>query len=230
MSALSAVSPVTRRAIGILGGTFDPVHFGHLRLAQEVAQALDLQEVRFIPSGTPPHRAAPSTAAADRVAMVKLAIAGNALFTLDERETRRDGRSYTFDTLSEVRAEIGAALPLVLIMGADAFVAFDQWHRWREIFELTHIAVAHRPGAALSAIQNAALARELTQRRAAGVAALQRHHACGSIFEVPITALDISATAIRAAIGGGRSVRYLMPQAVIEHINRKYLFLKENLI
>ena len=189
---------------------------------------LDLQEVRFIPSGTPPHRAAPSTAAADRVAMVKLAIAGNALFTLDERETRRDGRSYTFDTLSEVRAEVGAAPPLVLIMGADAFVAFDQWHRWREIFDLTHIAVAHRPGAALSAIQDATLAREWTQRRAAGAAALQR--AAGSIFEVPITALDISATAIRAAIGGGRSVRYLMPQAVIEYTNRKYLFLKENLI
>jgi nicotinate-nucleotide adenylyltransferase len=225
---LSAVSPVTRRAIGILGGTFDPIHFGHLRLAQEVAQALDLQEVRFIPSGTPPHRAAPSTAAADRVAMVKLAIAGNALFTLDERETRRDGRSYTFDTLSEVRAEIGATCPLILIMGADAFLAFDQWHRWREIFDLAHIAVAHRPGAALGAIENTTLAREWAQRRSAAVALPSC--AAGSIIEVPITALDISATAIRAAIRAGRSVRYLTPQTVIEHINGKYLFLKENLI
>ena len=118
-------------ALGILGGTFDPIHFGHLRLAQEVADALSLSEVRFIPGGTPPHRAAPHSSAQHRVAMVRLAIEDNPLFVLDERETRRDGPSYTFDTLAALRAELGAAQPLVLIMGADAFTAFNRWHRWQ---------------------------------------------------------------------------------------------------
>ncbi|HTD89049.1 MAG TPA: nicotinate-nucleotide adenylyltransferase [Burkholderiales bacterium] len=217
---------MTNGVIGILGGTFDPVHFGHLRLAQEVAEALDLQQVRFMPGGTPPHREMPKTPAADRVAMVSLAIKNNALFALDERETRRTGPSYSFDTLYEVRAEIGPARPLVLIMGADAFLAFNLWHRWRDIFSLAHIAVAHRPGAALAAIKDESLASEFAQRRADETQALRRTPA-GSIVVVPITALDISATAIRTAVRAGRSTRYLLPNTVIAYIESKHLFLKE---
>lgn len=220
------MSAATIKAIGILGGTFDPVHCGHLRLAQEVAETLALGEVRFIPGGTPPHRDRPQTPAADRVAMVKLAIADNPLFVLDERETQRAGLSYTFDTLSGLRAEAGATQPLVLIMGADAFLAFDKWHRWREIFSLAHIAVAHRPGTDLSAITDVELARAFAQRRVVDVQALHRA-AAGAIAVVPITALDISATAIRAAIHDGRSARYLMPPDVLAYIDSKYLFLKE---
>ena len=215
------------KAIGVLGGTFDPVHCGHLRLAQEVAEALALREVRFIPGGTPPHRARPQTPAADRVAMVKLAIADNPLFVLDERETRRAGLSYTFDTLTALRAEVGAAQPLVLIMGADAFLAFEQWHRWREIFSLAHIAVAHRPGTDMACITDAALAQEFAQRRVADGQALQ-HAAAGAVAVVPIAALQISATAIRAAIRSGRSARYLVPPEVLRYINHNHLFLKEN--
>jgi nicotinate-nucleotide adenylyltransferase len=214
-------------AIGILGGTFDPVHCGHLRLAQEVAEALHLQAVRFIPGGTPPHRARPQTPAADRAAMVGLAIADNPLFVLDERETRREGLSYTVDTLTSVRAEVGAAQPLVLMMGADAFVAFDTWHRWRDILTLAHVAVAHRPGTDLATLGNAALEHEFTQRRVTSAAALQRA-AAGAIVVVPITALDISSTAIRAAIRSGRSVRYLVHPRVIQYIEDKQLFLKDN--
>jgi nicotinate-nucleotide adenylyltransferase len=217
----------TAGAIGILGGTFDPVHFGHLRLAQEVADALQLAEVKFIPGGTPPHRATPQTGAADRVAMVKLATAGNACFSVDERETRRSGLSYSFDTLTELRAELGTARPLVLIMGADAFLGFNRWHRWREIFALSHIAVAHRPGAALADIKDADLAREFAQRRVNDAGRMPQAPA-GSIFVVPITALDISATAIRAAIFAQRSVRYLVPDAVLAHIEHNYMFLKDN--
>ena len=215
-----------RRAIGILGGTFDPIHVGHLRLAQEVADALALRDVRFMPGGTPPHRVTPQTRAADRVAMVKLAINDNPLFTLDDRETRRSGPSYSFDTLSELRAELGPLCPLVLIMGADAFLNFNGWHRWREIFGLTHIAVAHRPGAALADIKDADLAHALAQRRVTDTQALQ-HAPAGSIVIVPITALDISATAIRAMIRAGRSVRYLVPAAAIVQIEHNYWFLKE---
>ncbi len=227
MSASSS-SRITPGALGILGGTFDPIHFGHLRLAQEVADALSLSEVRFIPAGTPPHRATPQTSAAHRVAMVKEAIADNPLFVLDERETRREGLSYSVDTLAALRAEQGAARPLVLIMGADAFLAFHRWHRWPDIFSLAHIAVAHRPGAALTQINDAALAQEFARRRTDNVEALWQAPA-GRIAEVPITALDISATAIRAALLSRRSARYLTPPAVLAYIDCNYLFYKGKL-
>lgn len=219
--------PDIPRALGILGGTFDPVHFGHLRLAQEVADALALAEVRFIPGGTPPHRAAPQTSAAHRLAMVRLATAGNALFRVDDRETLRDGLSYSFDTLTALRNELDGDQPLVLIMGADAFLAFHRWHRWQEIFLLAHIAVVHRPGAALTQIGEAALAREFMQRRTDSVEAITKTPA-GCIAEVPITALDISATAIRAAIQSRHSARYLSPDAVLQYIHDNQLFLKGN--
>jgi nicotinate-nucleotide adenylyltransferase len=212
-------------AIGILGGTFDPIHFGHLRLAQEVAEALSLTQIRFIPGGTPPHRALPQTPAADRVAMVKLAIDGNPLFVVDERETRRSGKSYTFDTLTELRMELGANCPLVLLMGADAFLGFETWHRWQEIFGLAHIAVAHRPGSVLGEMPPA-LAREFAHRHTHDTQAVSRV-AAGTIIEVPITALDISATAVRAMVREQRSARYLLPPAVIQYINYNQLFLKD---
>ena len=212
-------------AIGILGGTFDPIHCGHLRLAQDVAEALALTQVRFIPGGTPPHRAMPQTPVADRVAMVRLAIDGNPLFVLDERETRRAGKSYTFDTLNELRAELGATRPLVLLMGTDAFLGFESWHRWQEIFALAHIAVAHRPGSVLGEMP-AVLAREFTQRRTDDAQAVHRA-AAGTIIEVPITALDISATALRAMVRARRSARYLLPSAVLQHVNDNCLFLKD---
>ena len=222
------MNELSHGAIGILGGTFDPIHLGHLRLAQEVADTLTLSEVRFIPGGTPPHRAAPQTAVAHRVAMVKLAIAGNPLFVLDERETRRHGKSYTFDTLSELRAGLGAACPLVLMIGADAFLGFESWHRWQEIFTLAHIAVAHRPGSTLAlAAMPLALAREFAQRRSADPHAV--HHApSGVIVEAPITALDISATQVRELVRARHSARYLLPPDVLMYIHDNHLFLKEN--
>lgn len=224
---MNALSALTHGPVGILGGTFDPVHLGHLRLAQEVGAALTLSVVRFIPGGTPPHRATPQTPVADRVAMVKLAIDGNPLFVLDEREARRNGNSYTFDTLNELRAELGAACPLVLIMGADAFLGFTSWHRWQEIFALAHIAVAHRPGSALGAIP-ATLAREFAQRRGSDQHAVHRA-AAGAIVEVPITALDISATRVREQVRSRQSARYLLPPSVLDYINDKQLFLKDEL-
>jgi nicotinate-nucleotide adenylyltransferase len=214
-------------AIGILGGTFDPIHSGHLRLAQEVAETLALSAVRFIPSGTPPHRTAPQTTVADRVAMIRLAIADNPLFLLDERETQRGGRSYTVDTLCELRAEWGATRPLVLLMGADAFLGFESWHRWRDIFNMAHIAVAHRPGSRLGGMP-AALAAEFTRRRSDDAQVVQRA-AAGAIIEVPITALDIAATAIRTMVRARRSARYLVPTAVLRYIEDNQLFLKDNI-
>src|SRR3989338_9399344 len=130
--------------VGILGGTFDPIHYGHLRLAREIAGKLQLGEVRFVPSGIPPHRTAPDASVADRLAMVRLAVAGNPLFTVDDRETGKTGPGYTVDTLTALRAETGPGQSLVLLLGADAFLDLATWSRWHQLFDLAHVAVAYR--------------------------------------------------------------------------------------
>lgn len=212
--------------VGVLGGTFDPVHFGHLRLAEELAGALRLAEVRFVPSGTPPHRSAPVAAARHRLAMTRLATAGNERFKVDDCEVRRPGPGYTFDTLSGLRAECGAARPLVLLLGADAFLEFATWHRWHEIFGLAHVAVAHRPGFPVERWVERMpqpLGREYSARRAQQPLSVHLSPA-GSIAVVPFTALDISATAIRDMLRAGSSPRYLLPTAVLEYIQQHHLY------
>jgi nicotinate-nucleotide adenylyltransferase len=212
--------------IGVLGGTFDPIHYGHLRLAEEVGETLRLEEVRFIPSGTPPHRSAPAVTADHRLAMTRLAAGGNARFRVDEREVRRAGPGYTFDTLKELRAEVGDARPLVLLLGADAFLEFATWHRWREIFALAHVAVAHRPGSPVeqwAARMPQPLAHEYAARRMQQPLAIHLS-ASGGIVVVPFTALDISATAIRDMLRAGASPRYLLPGAVLDYIRSHNLY------
>src|SRR5204863_186003 len=131
--------------IGIFGGTFDPIHYGHLRTAFELWQTLKLAEVRFMPSGNPPHRVRTLADAALRVQMVRVAVADQPAFIVDDREVRRAGASYTFDTLTELRRE-NPERSLCLLLGMDAFLGLPSWHRWRELFELAHVVVAHRPG------------------------------------------------------------------------------------
>lgn len=212
--------------IGILGGTFDPVHFGHLRLAEELAGTLKLDEVRFVPSGTPPHRAAPAVDAQHRLEMVRLAIAGNARFAVDDREVRRAGPGYSFDTLSELRAEAGAMRPLALLVGADAFLEFATWHRWHELFDLAHVVVAHRPGYPVERWTERMpqpLAREYAARLMQQPLATHLSPA-GGVVVVPFTALDISATAVRAMVRDGRSPRYLLPETVFQYIQIHRLY------
>jgi nicotinate-nucleotide adenylyltransferase len=212
--------------IGILGGTFDPIHYGHLRLAQEIGQGLKLDEVRFVPSGTPPHRAAPLTSAFERLAMVRLAVRDNALFNVDEREIRRSGPGYTVDTLAELRREIGPAQALCLLVGADAFLDFATWSRWHELFALAHIVVAHRPGFPVEAWQARMpqpLAREYASRTLQQPLAVHLAPA-GGIVVVAITALDISATMIRDCIRAGTSPRYLLPDSVLDYIQTRKLY------
>ena len=212
--------------IGILGGTFDPIHYGHLRLAQEIGQGLKLDEVRFVPSRTPPHRAAPLTSALERLAMVRLAVRDNALFNVDEREIRRSGPGYTVDTLAELRREIGPARALCLLVGADAFLDFATWSRWHELFALAHIVVAHRPGFPVEAWQARMpqpLAREYASRTLQQPLAVHLAPA-GGIVVVAITALDISATMIRDCIRAGTSPRYLLPDSVLDYIQTRKLY------
>lgn len=205
--------------IGVLGGTFDPIHFGHLRPALEVHESLGLQALLFIPSHVPPHRDAPVAAARHRLAMVEHAIAGVPGFRIDSRELDRSGPSYTVDTLRALRAEIGAERPLLLIMGLDAFAGLDTWHRWREIPALAHVVVARRPG---STMPEDAAYLELagaTESRSA-----LEDRACGLVFFQSVTQLDISATDIRERLSGGRSPRYLLPDSVWHYITEHHLY------
>jgi len=214
--------PVT--PIGILGGTFDPIHLAHLRLAEELADALALPQIRFIPASIPPHRATPRVTAAHRLHMTRLACAGNARFAVDERECQRSGPSYTVDTLLELRTELGEQVALCLLMGVDAFLGLTTWSRWERLFELAHLVVAHRPGfgAELSAMPEA-LARHFEARRASAASQLRQSPA-GLVWLQPVTPLDISATAIRAAIREQRSPRYLIPDSVLDYIHRSSLY------
>lgn len=212
-------------AVGILGGTFDPIHFGHLRMAEELADSLNLAEVRFLPSARPPHRDAPGVAAGHRAAMVGLGIAGNPRFQLDLRECERSGPSYMVDTLSSLRGELGDRRPLVLLLGADAFLGLPTWHRWQSLFELAHLAVARRPGFMLgpASPDMPATLREVWQQR---IASALPDAAAGSILLREITALDISASHIREALRHGHSVRYLLPDAVHDYLQQHHLYEK----
>ncbi len=212
------------KLIGILGGTFNPIHFGHLRMAQELADALDFSELRFIPSANPPHKPAPEVSAGNRAAMVELAICNNALFKLDTRELAREGASYTIDTLISLREELGESVALCLILGSDAFVKLNTWHRWHELLDYCHIILVQRPNAAPDKPK---LPDELTallhDHYTENVADLSKKSA-GYIHMQKITALDISATKIREACKKGGSSRYLLPDNVIEYIRDHHLY------
>ena len=155
------------RPIGLLGGTFNPVHFGHLRIAEELGDALDLDEVRLMPANMPPLRTVPVVSGAERLHMVRLAIADNSRLVADEREVAKTSLCYTVDTLAELRAEFGPERPICLMLGADAFARLHRWHRWRDLFALAHFAVAERGGHAsiATAPLDHELAAELRARR-----------------------------------------------------------------
>jgi nicotinate-nucleotide adenylyltransferase len=209
--------------LGLLGGTFDPLHNGHLRLAEEAKERLGLARVRLIPAGRPPHREAPGASAADRLAMCRLAAAGNPGLEVDPSEVESAAPSYTHTTLSRLRGELGETRPLVLLLGVDAFNGLASWHRWRDLFELSHIAVASRPGHPLDPARLAPeLAREWFARQSTP-AALAAAPA-GGLLAFTITALDISATAVRTLVATGQSPRYLLPDPLVDYIAQHHLY------
>jgi nicotinate-nucleotide adenylyltransferase len=212
--------------VALLGGTFDPVHYGHLRLADELQRALDLPDLRLVPSGDPPHRGAPHAGAADRVAMLELARGEFPRLSVDVRETARAGKSYTVRTLESLRAE-NAVRPLAWIVGADALLGLPTWHRWRELFSLAHLIVVGRPGVVLDAALPAALVPEWRARLADDSAVLRTRPA-GAIYRHDVTPQPISATAIRAELARGpagvAAVRGLLPRDVLTYIARNGLY------
>lgn len=215
---------VPEAPLGIFGGTFDPIHFGHLRLAEEATEVLALAGVRFVPAGRPPHREGPGVSAADRLAMVRLATSGNARFTVDAGEVESDAPSYTVPTLERLRRELGAERPIVLLLGADAFSALPTWHRWQDLLELAHIVVAHRAGRAPEAAELPAELVQACVARHADSPVLLREAPAGRVLALPMTPLAISATDIRARLAAGRSARYLLPPEVLDYIRSRRLY------
>lgn len=200
--------------IGILGGTFDPIHNGHLRTALDVQEALALDEIRLIPVSQPPHRQTPALSPQKRLALVVAAVADNPLFRVDDRELKRPGNSYTVDTLHAIRREIGDQ-PICLLMGSDAFRGFPTWHKPDEILQLAHLVVMQRPNE-----ENPSIHRERVTTDPASL----RESPGGRIFFQQVTQLAISATDIRERLQQGRSPHWLLPDAVLEIIEQNNLY------
>ncbi|HEX9625448.1 MAG TPA: nicotinate-nucleotide adenylyltransferase [Acidiferrobacterales bacterium] len=203
--------------IGLLGGTFDPIHYGHLRPAQETMAALGLRELRLIPAGIPPHRAPPVAGGTDRLAMARLAAREFPGFVVDDREVRRGGPSYTVLTLESLRAELGDR-PLCLLLGLDAFRGIETWHAWRRLPELAHLIVMQRPGYALDGLPE--WARE---RRVSDPVTLAGRPAGGLVIQ-PVSPQDISGSGIRARLKRGEPVDGMLPKAVIDYIYGKGIY------
>jgi len=215
-----------KSSIGVLGGTFDPIHFAHLRLAEEVAEAFMLNTVRLIPSANPPHRITPSAPAEDRLKMVELALdRANKKLVPDGRELNRIGKSYMVDTLKQLRTEHSNA-SISLILGTDAFIELMTWHEWQQLFSLANIIVASRPNLPLSKLEN-----NLEQRLASEYEIRKRHdrdllHSSenGLIFTYEFTSLEVSGTSLRKRIQRKQSLKYLLPDNVINYIQNHDLY------
>jgi len=207
--------------IGIFGGTFDPIHFGHLRVALDVMEQLQLEQVRFIPLNQAVHREQPDNSGTQRLELLQAAIADQPGFIADDREIRRDTPSYTVDTLQSLRQELGRQIPLCLLLGADAYAAFLQWHKPMEIMKLAHLVVMQRPGHMLP---DDAKLQAFTRRRLVEQPQQLAELAAGKIMLLPVTQLEISASDIRRRIRQGTSARYLLPEAAHNILKSKNLY------
>lgn len=205
------------RPVGFIGGTFDPPHYAHLRLAEEAREALGLDAVRWIPSGRPGHRGAPDTSAAHRLEMVRLAIGGNPHFTLDDAEIHSAAATFTIDTLTRLRGALGDAVPLVMLIGMDSLLTLPHWRESERLFPLTHFAVGARPGYDVAGLP-VALASRIRGPEALAEAP------GGAIVRFDTTPLDISASSIRERIAAGRTARYLLPPEVLHYIGLHGLY------
>ncbi len=208
------------QAIGIFGGTFDPVHYGHLRAALEAMEILQLQDFRLLPAGTPPHRAGTFASADHRLAMLKLALSHYPEPKVDDREVRRTGSSFMVDTLAEIRQEEGDA-PILMMIGQDAANVLDQWHEWQKLFDLAHLVIMRRPES--KHIYSGALFEQVQPRIVDDPDQLKNSPA-GLILSLEVTQLSISSTEIRRQIRAGLSPRFLLPDTVIDYIIEHRLY------
>ncbi|MDF2413455.1 MAG: nicotinate-nucleotide adenylyltransferase [Aeromonas popoffii] len=209
-----------RAPIGLLGGTFDPIHIGHLRPAIEARDAIGLAEIRLIPNHIPPHRANPFCSSEQRLAMVKLAAAENAGFVVDERELKRDKPSWTIDTLIELRHELPDT-PLCFLMGMDSLLGLPGWHRWQELLDHAHLVVSVRPG--WQPDYPGEVAELLARHHTTDATALHQRLA-GHIWLADNQPIELSATRLRALLAAGEDPRYLLPPSVADYIRQQGLY------
>jgi nicotinate-nucleotide adenylyltransferase len=208
------------RLIGLLGGTFDPVHYGHLQPARLAKQQLGFDELRLLPCHQPVHRHPPVASPQQRVAMLKLALQEFAELSLDTRELDRDGLSYSFDTLSALRAELPHAT-FCWMLGFDAFQEFHQWYRWRQVLNLTHLLVVRRPG--YKTDLSAELA-DLLSRRQVNDSQVLRQSPAGAIVILELNAPDISASGLRVRLANSESIDGLVPGPVRDWLNKNPVY------
>jgi len=212
--------------IGVFGGTFNPIHFGHLRPALEITEALQLRQMRLIPSALPPHREEPEVDAQLRLRMVQAAAANESRFVVDDRELRREGPSYTVDTLTSLRQELGSEA-MGLVVGMDAFLDLHTWHQWERLIELAHLVVMQRPGVYSQEQYRQKMPSEVRalvdQYAVTDMQQLQKTPS-GKLWFQAVTQLDISATKVRAVIKSDRSARYLTPDEVLQIIENHQLY------
>lgn len=206
----------------LFGGTFDPIHYGHLQPAEALARLAGLQKITLMPNNVPPHRPQPEASPAQRIKMVELAIAANPLFDIDLREMQRDTPSYTFETLEALRAERGKQQPLAFIIGQDSLLTLHKWHRWQELLTLCHLLVCKRPGYD-SKLETPELQRWLEQHQADTAEILHRE-AAGRVFMADTPLVSISATEIRERHHRGESCEDLLPAAVLAYIDDQGLY------
>lgn len=238
-------TPDKEGAIGVFGGTFDPLHIAHLRLAIEAREALSLTRVIFVPAGQPPLREVPRASSQHRLTMAALALAATLGFELDDTEVVTRSPSYTVATLERLRAQYGAVRPLVLLMGADAFAQLPAWHRWQALFHLAHIGIATRPGQPVLLPATSDIGEATIRQQILGAGdAVGKVDAClvaeladrlgrpadialapaGRIVPFAITPLAISATLIRQRLAQGLSVRHLVPDTVLDYIETHSIY------
>ena len=211
--------------IGLFGGTFNPIHFGHLRPAIDVADSLSLCELIFIPCGVPPHRNIPDVTAEIRFELIQTAIQNEPELKVDDREIRQKGISYTVDTLRAYRQERGKEA-ICLIIGKDAFLELHTWHNWQELLQLAHLVVLHRPGFDIhnDAVLISPALFSLIQARVTDSVHILQENSSGYINFQAVTQLNISSTRIRELVKQGKNISFLLPESVKQKISNLNLY------
>lgn len=208
-------------SVALFGGTFNPVHFGHLRIATELAEQLQVESIRMMPCAFPPHRDKPEVDGQQRLEMLQLAIDPQTVLQADDIELQRSAPSYTVDTVRLMRDKVGTQTPLFLCIGMDALNGLDRWHEWQRIQDYCHIVVSSRPG--FSVPQSGPLAKWIDQRRCKDLAELKQS-AHGNFYFCELTMLAISSTSIRKKVSNGENIGFLTPDSVVDYIRQQHLY------
>ena len=212
---------VSNMSVALFGGTFNPIHFGHLNLASHLVDYLQLETLRLIPCASPPHRETPDVSAEQRMAMVQLAAAEQPAIIADDLELKRPTTSYSIDTIEQVRKDIGAQTPLFFCLGTDALLSIDSWHRWNELLQNCHLVVCSRPNYQLPG--DGALANWIKQHLCENLSKIKKHPH-GYIHPCKIPLLDISSTAIRDSIKCGKNIDQMTTESVVNYIKQHSLY------